>query len=143
MEVPMMKVSLMTIVSLTLGGLCPAWSAEQDDAALIKAVSGAKVNLQQGLTASEREGRPISGKFEVEGGKLQLSVYTEKDGKFFEVIVDHMTGAVAKVEPIIEGEDLTNAKSQKAAMDRAKAKLRDVATKTTGQAKGEGSVVRV
>src|SRR6516225_6039591 len=84
MEVPMMKVALLTVVSLMLGGLCPAWCAEQDDAALIKAMSGAKVTLQQGLTASERGGRPISGKFEIEDGKLQLSIYTEKAGKFFE-----------------------------------------------------------
>src|SRR5262252_6694075 len=85
MEVPMRRAALITVVSLMLGGLCPAWSAEQDDAALIKAVSGAKVTLQQGLTASQREGRPISGKFEMENGKLQLSVYTEKAGKYFEV----------------------------------------------------------
>src|SRR5215470_1977439 len=116
---------------------------DQEQAELANALKDVKVSLQQGFAASEREGQPISGKFEMDGGKLQLSVYTEKDGKFFEVIVDHMTGAVAKVEPITEGEDLTNAKSQKAAMDRAKAKLRDIATKTTGQAKGEGSVVRV
>jgi hypothetical protein len=97
--VPMMKVALMTIVLLTFGGLWPAWSAEQDDAALIKAMSGAKVTLQQGLTASEHEGRPISGKFEMEDGKLQLSIYTEKNGKFFEVIVDHMTGFIGRQNP--------------------------------------------
>ena len=32
--------------------------------------------------ASEREGQPISGKFEVDNGKLQLSVYTAKEGTF-------------------------------------------------------------
>jgi hypothetical protein len=42
----MMKVALMTIVSLTFGVLWPALSAEQNDAALIKAMSGAKVTLQ-------------------------------------------------------------------------------------------------
>jgi len=67
-------------------------------------MSNAKVSLQQGLKAGEREGQPISGKFEVEDGKLQLSVYTAKEGKFFEVIVDHMTGNIAKVESITEGE---------------------------------------
>jgi len=116
----MMKVALLTIVSLTLSGLCAAWSAEQDEAALIKAVSGAKVTLQQGLTASQREGRPISGKFEMENGKLQLSIYTEKAGKYFEVIVNHMTGSVAKTEPITEGDDLADAKAQSAAMAKAK-----------------------
>ena len=65
---------------------------DEEQAELANAMSGVKVSLQQGLTASEREGQPISGKFEVENGKIQLSVYTAKDGKFSEVIVDHMTG---------------------------------------------------
>lgn len=116
---------------------------DQEQAELANAMSGVKVSLQQAFTASEREGQPISGKFEVENGKLQLSVYTAKDGKFFEVIVDHMTGSIAKVEPITEGEDLTHAKSQKAAMDRAKVKLSDAATKAKGQAKGEAADVLV
>jgi len=120
----MMKVALLIVVSLMLGGLCPAWSAEQDDAALIKAVSRAKVTLQQGLTASQREGRPISGKFEMENGQLQLSIYTEKAGKFFEVIVDHMSGSIAKTEPITEGDDLAEAKTQSAAMAKAKTDLK-------------------
>jgi hypothetical protein len=117
---------------------------DQEHAELANALGGVKVSLQQGLTASEREGQPISGKFEMDEGKLQLSVYTAKEGKFFEVIVDHMTGTIAKVEPITEGEDLAHAKSQKAAMDRAKVKLADAATKAKGQAKGEaGDVVVV
>jgi hypothetical protein len=82
---------------------------------LAEALDSAKVSLQQGFTASEREGQPISGKFEIDGGKLQLSVYSAKEGKFFEVIIDHVTGNIAKVEPITEGEDLTHAKAQKAA----------------------------
>jgi hypothetical protein len=116
---------------------------DQEQAELAKALSGVKVSLQQGFTASEREGQPISGKFEMDEGKLQLSVYTVKEGKFFEVIVDQVTGAVAKVEPITEGEDLDHAKSQKAAMDKAKVKLADAATKAKGQAKGEATEVLV
>jgi len=106
---------------------------DEQQAELANAMSGAKVTLQQGFTASEREGQPISGKFEVEEGKLQLSVYTAKEGKFSEVIVDHLTGNVEKVTPIAEGEDLTHAKAQKAAMDRAKVKLADAATKAKAQ----------
>jgi hypothetical protein len=113
---------------------------DEQQAELANVMSSAKVSLQQGFMASEREGLPISGKFEVEGGKLQLSVYTAKEGKFFEIIVDHMTGNVAKVEPITEGEDLTHAKAQKAAMDRAKVKLADAAEKAKGQV-GEALVV--
>ncbi len=51
-----------------------------------------------------------------------------------------MTGAIAKVEPITEGDDLTHAKSQKAAMDKAKVKLADAAAKAKEQA-GEVIVV--
>ena len=116
---------------------------DQQQAELANALSAAKISLQQGLVASEAEGQPISGKFEVEDGKLQLSVYTAKAGKFFEVIVDHQTGKIAKVEPISEGEDLSHANSQKAAMDRAKVKLADAAVKSMGQAKGPVGDVRV
>jgi hypothetical protein len=116
---------------------------DQEQAELANALTSAKVSLQQGFTASEREGQPISGKFEMDEGKLQLSVYTAKEGKFFEVIVDHMSGNVTKVEPITEGEDLDHAKAQKAAMDRAKVKLADAATKAKGQAKGEAAEVLV
>jgi hypothetical protein len=130
------------VASLT-GQLALAIGPDEEKAILANALSAAKVSLQQGFIASEREGQPISGKFEVEDGKLQLSVYTAKEGKFFEVIVDHMTGSIAKVEPITEGEDLTHAKSQKAAMDRAKVKLADAATKAKSQAKGEAADVVV
>lgn len=116
---------------------------DQEQAELAEALSAAKVSLQDGLAASETEGQPISGKFEVEDGKLQLSVYTAKDGKFFEVIVDHVTGKIAKVEPISEGDDLSHAKSQKAAIDRAKVKLSDAAVKSTGQAKGPAEHARI
>ena len=47
---------------------------DQEQAELANALSGVKVGLEQGFTASEREGQPISGKFEVDNGKLQLSV---------------------------------------------------------------------
>ena len=112
--------------------LALAVGLDEEQAELANAMSNAKVSLQQGFTASEREGQPISGKFEVENGKLQLSVYTAKEGKFSEVIVDHLTGNVGKVEPITEGEDLNHAKAQKAAMDRAKVKLADAADKAKG-----------
>jgi len=82
------------------------------------------VSLERGLAASASHGQPISAKFEIEEGKLQLSVYTVKDGKFFEVIVDHDTGKVIKAEPIAEGEDYTAAQSQSAAMAKPKVSLR-------------------
>src|SRR3989440_11772211 len=73
---------------------------EGNQAAVAKAVLTARVSLERGLSASASHGQPISAKFEMEEGKLQLSVYTVKDAKFFEVIVDHNTGTVVKAEPI-------------------------------------------
>src|SRR5213082_165264 len=97
---------------------------EGNQTTLAKALLGARVSLERGLAASASHGQPISAKFEMEEGKLQLSVYTMKDGKFFEVVVDHTTGKVVKAEPIAEGEDYTAAQSQKAAMAKAKVSLR-------------------
>ena len=101
-----------------------AWASdEKEHAELAKALKDAKIPLQRGLTASAKEGKPISAKYEVEDGKLQLSVYTMKGDKFSEVIVDHKTGKVAKTEPITSGEDLTHAKAQGEAMAKAKRSL--------------------
>ena len=93
--------------------------------ALSEAMKEATVSLVGALKTSESQGRPISGKFEIEAGKLQLSIYTMKDGKFFEVIVDHKTGKIAKTEVITEKEDLEEAKEQAEAMAKTKRSLSD------------------
>src|SRR5262249_43494295 len=103
-----------------------AYAQPHDDkerAALASALKDAKISLQQGVTASAKEGKPISGKYEVEDGKLQLSVYTMKGDKFEEVIVDHKTGKVAKAETITKDDDLKDAKAQSEAMAKAKRSL--------------------
>jgi len=112
---------------LAVGFLAPTAHAAEDAAALAKALSGATVTLQQGLTASEREGKPISGKYELEDGALQLSVYTAKSGKFTEVIVDHTSGAIKKAEEITDADDLKDAKEQNEAMGAAKVSLSSAA----------------
>ena len=111
-----------------LGGLLVSAQDAHDkgNAELAKALPSAKVSLTEGLAASAREGTPISGKFELEEGKLQLSVYTMKGDMFSEVIVDHTTGQVAKVEPITDREDLAAATTQRAAMTRAKKSLQTI-----------------
>jgi hypothetical protein len=103
------------------------WAAalqDKEHAELAKAVGQSKVSLAQGLSASAGQGQPISAKFEIDEGKLQLSVYTAKGGKFSEVVVDHNTGKIAKAEPITSGEDLSAAKEQSAVMSKAKESLR-------------------
>ena len=96
---------------------------EGDQSAVVKALSQAKVSLNQGLLAGAHEGTPISAKFEMEDGTLQLSVYTMKADKFSEVGVDPISGKVVNVEAITEGEDLAAAKAQSDAMKKAKRSL--------------------
>jgi hypothetical protein len=121
-----------------LGGQLKAAEKPEDKehAELAKALKDAKVSLEKGFAASESQGKPISGKFEVEDGKLQLSVYTMKGDKFSEVIVDHKTRKIAKTEAITSGDDLKTAKAQSAAMAKAKVSLRAATEKAVKANKG-------
>ena len=136
------KTLLLTAGAIALGssGLAGfagtnAFSADDEDAsqeALVKLLDTAKINLQR-LAASEQQGKPISAKFEVDDGKLQLSVYIVKEGKFFEVLINHVTGEVLRAEPITEGEDLSTAKEQSAVIGNAKISLQAAVDKTIAQ----------
>ena len=99
----------------------PARAEEKSD--LAGHMKEAKVPLERGIAASKASGTPISAKYEVEDGKLQLSVYTAKGDSFSEVIVDHKTGKVAKSDPITSGDDLTAAKAQNEAITQGKTAL--------------------
>jgi hypothetical protein len=121
------------LVSIYGNGVTFAAGDDEGRATLVTLMSDAKVSLQQGLAASEQQGKPISAKFEVEDGKLQLSVYTVKDRQYFETIIDHMAATIAKVEPITEGEDLAAAKAQDTAMANAKISLKAAVDKLMAQ----------
>jgi hypothetical protein len=110
-----LKIFLTALTALAFGMVAlPSQAGESEDqAALVQALPGAKVSLRQGLEAAAARGRPISGKFEIEDGKLQLS----------EVIVDYNKGTVAKAEAITEGDDLAAAKAQSAALAKVKSTL--------------------
>src|SRR5262252_6892863 len=84
-----------------------SWAEEQTNyAELAAALPQATVSLTHGMRASEGRGNPISAKFEIENGSLQLSVYTMNRDQFTEVIVDHWSGAISKAEAITSGDDL-------------------------------------
>ena len=125
MKAYIMRKDLAVAVAVTgiLAAVALSSRAEDNPGALAKALPEASVSLDQGLKASEREGKSISGKFELEDGALQLSVYTMKGSQFSEVIVDHKTGAIKKAEKITDADDLKNAKEQSEAMAKAKVSL--------------------
>ena len=122
--------TIVTIGAIAIGGsVAAADENEASGAAVAKYLPTAKVTLQQGLTAAESQGKPISGKFEVDEGHFQLSVYTTQDGKFSEVLVDHNTGKVAKTEAITGGDDLADAKKQIKACAQSKQSLQSAIDK--------------
>jgi hypothetical protein len=119
-----------------------AWAEGGDEAALAAAMTNASATLQGGLKASEAQGTPISAKFEIEDGKLQLSVYTMKGSDFMEVVADPNTGTIAKAEKITDAGDLKEAAEQKAAMAKAKVPLL-TATETAVNANAGSRAVSV
>lgn len=133
-----------SVLSAVAGAVLLAGAACAEDKAIdVKALSTAKISLQKGLAAAQAKGKPISGKYEMEDGKLQLSVYTASKGKYQEVIVDHMTGNIAKSEEIKEGEDLTHATDQSKAMAKAKTSLASAVGKALAANKGYRAVSAV
>jgi hypothetical protein len=119
-----------------------ARAEEGNPAALAAAMKNATATLQGGLKASEAQGTPISAKFEIEDGKLQLSVYTMKGNDFMEVVADPKTGAIAKAEKITDAGDLKEAAGQKAAMAKAKVPLL-TATETAVKANAGAEAVSI
>jgi len=115
------------VILLSLIAAINFWSAvggtaraeESDTAALAAAMKTAKATLQGALIASKAQGNPISAKFEIEDGKLQLSIYTIKGNNFMDVVADAKTGAIVEAEEITDAMDLNQAIDQKAAIAKA------------------------
>jgi hypothetical protein len=97
----------------------PGWADDDDVAAIAAALKDIKITLQEGLKAGEREGRPVSAQFEIDDGKLQISIYTTKGDDFTEVVADPKTGSIVKSEKITDTDELSDAADQKAAMEKA------------------------
>jgi hypothetical protein len=114
---------LVAALGLSGSGVLPAWAEDDDAAVLATALKDTKYTLQDGLKASEREGQPISAQFEIDDGKLQLSIYTTKGDEFIEIVADPTSGAITKSEKITDNDDLNDAGEQKAAMAKATVSL--------------------
>ena len=122
-KIPSALIPLLIAAFSWAGLSASAFAEEKDQAALARALQPAKATLEAGLKTSEREGKPISAKFEIEDGKLQLSVYTIKDDAFIEAVLDPTTAAIVKAENITDAGDLKEAKAQSEAMTKAKQSL--------------------
>ena len=116
-------VSLIAAISFWSVAGTTAPAEERAIATLAAAMKNATATLQRGLRASKAQGTPISAKFEIEDGNLQLKIYTMKGDDFMEVVVDPNTGTIAKAEEITDAMDLNEAIEQKTAVAKAKMPL--------------------
>ena len=96
---------------------------EKNTPALAAAMKDARTTLEQGLGTADKTGRPISAKFEVEDGKLQLSIYVVGGDGFREVLLDPLSGASKSADKITDTDDLKDAQEQSAAMAKSKTAL--------------------
>ena len=72
-----------------LGSSFSAWCEDANQAALLKAMSGAKVSLQQGIAQVAKGTEvPTEAKYEMDDGKLMLSIYTSAKAPKKEVFAD-------------------------------------------------------
>jgi len=108
-----------------------------------KLMANAKLTLQQGIDAAAKQGKPISAQFEIDedSHKFQLSVFVSSGQDLLEVLVDYNTGAI-KESGNVTGDDIKDAKRQKAAMDKATKSLSE-ATAAVAAANAGYSVAQV
>src|SRR4030095_1938414 len=107
---------IVAAAALLLAG-SPSWPEEEmTPPAMAKALSQASLPLEKAVKVSEREGKAISAKYEIEHGTLQLSVYTMKGDRFSELILDHASGAVANDKWITDADDVKAAPAQEGAL---------------------------
>ena len=76
------------LVLVVVGFSSPAMAEDtQDLAALAAALEDVKSTLGDGLRAGERIGKPISAKFVLEHGAIQLSLWVTREEGFAELII--------------------------------------------------------
>ncbi len=129
----MKKGFLIGVVALGLMMFAGAVRADDDyDDALPqlgKQMAAAKLTLDQGIAAATKQGKPISAQFEIDEDthKFQLSVFVSNGDDLIEVIVDHVSGAI-KESGNVTGDDIKDAKKQRAAMAKSTKSLADIVT---------------
>ncbi len=70
-----------TVALVTLAGTIAAQAAENADEVLVKALAGAKITLLQGIAQVAKGAEvPTEAKYEMDKGKLALTVYTSAKG---------------------------------------------------------------
>jgi hypothetical protein len=106
-------------------GYSSAATAEDiaDSAALAAALEHVKGTLENGLNVSERIGKPISAKFALEDGTLQLSLWIAREDGFAKIILYPAIRSVAENFDFRDPDKLKVATAQKLAIEKATVSL--------------------
>jgi hypothetical protein len=135
------RAALVAAIGVPLAfGSSGARAGSIDEAMLVKALGTAQVSLEDGLRTSETVGTPISAKFEIAEGCLQLSVYAVAGDEYTEVVILPDTGVLMSAQRITDDEDLAAAAAQRKAMRDTTVALRAATESLTRKVPGSLAV---
>lgn len=130
----------------------PAFAADHDPKAIISLLKDSKVSLLEAVNYAEKSsGATTSAKFEVEDGKLMLSVYTVPEGLGVEpekATLTELSGAAVdglsalKAEVFTDKEHIARASVHMTLFQLSKMTLRQVIERAQSQQYGEAIDVR-
>ena len=120
-----MLVALRSALVLVVVGFSSTAMAEdiQDHAALAVALEHVKSTLEDGLRAGQRIGKPISAKFALEHGTIQLSIWVTGEVGFAEFIVYPAIRTFSSNFDFRDPDKLEVARERKLVMDKATVSL--------------------
>ena len=111
--------STIVLTAVAFSSAAIAADVDQGRAAFAAAFKNVKGTLEGGLKAAERVGRPVSARFVLEDGILQLSLWIVKDGGISEFNLYPAIRAINEVVDITDPDKIKAATTQKLAIDSA------------------------
>jgi len=111
--------SAIVVMAAALPSTAMAEDVDQGHAALAAAFKNVKGTLESGLKAGEQVGRPISAKFLLKGGILQLTLLIVKDDGISEFNLYPTIGTITEVVDVTDPDKVEAATAQKLAIDSA------------------------
>jgi hypothetical protein len=121
-----MWLALRSVLLLFALGFSSAAMAQEieDHTALAAALKHVTSSLEDGLKAVERLGKPISAKFTLEHGFLQLSLWVTREDSLAEFILYPATRTVTEIYEFRDPNELKTATAHRLAMEKARVSLR-------------------
>ena len=111
--------STIVLTAVVFSSAATAADVDQGRAAFAAAFRNVKGTLEGGLKAAGRVGRPVSARFVLEDGTLQLSLWIVKDDEISEFNLYPAIRTINEVMDITDPDKIKAATAQKLAIDSA------------------------